>query len=217
MRNGVPDVVVDEPASAVEDAVAARTLRGRADAYADEVRRLIDSTYAVMRRAGSLDPRVSDIVTEAGLSNQAFYRHFRGKDELLLAVLDDGQRRLVASLGARMARAEPGAARVRAWIEGVLEQARHREAAANTRPFASNTMRLADQFPEEVARSRDQLLVPLRAEVAAAGGDPDRDAPVIYQLAMGRMQDALVRRERPTRDEVDHLVEFALRGLGARH
>jgi hypothetical protein len=32
---------------------------------------------------------------------------------------------------------------------------------------------------------------------------------------MGRMQDAVVRRERPSRDEVAHLVEFALHGIGA--
>src|ERR1035437_6975076 len=102
-----------------ERSVAERTLRDRAQAYADEVRRLIDATYAVMRRTDSLDPRVHDIVREAGLSNQAFYRHFRGKDELLLAVLDDGQARLVATLERRMARAEPGAGQVRAWIEGI--------------------------------------------------------------------------------------------------
>ena len=196
----------------MERTVAARTLQRRADAYAGEVRRFLDAAYAVMRRTGGLDPRVSDIVTESGLSNQAFYRHFRGKDELLLAVLDDGQRRLVSYLEARMARAEPGAPRVRAWVEGVLEQARNPAAAENTRPFVSNTVRVADRFAAEHARSREVLVVPLRTAVIEAGGDP-RDADAIYQLAMGRMQDALVRHERPTVDEVDHLVEFALRGL----
>ncbi|HEV2309163.1 MAG TPA: TetR/AcrR family transcriptional regulator, partial [Acidimicrobiia bacterium] len=55
----------------VERAVAARTLEDRAAAYADEVRRLLEAAYTVMRRTGSLDPRVSDIVATAGLSNQA--------------------------------------------------------------------------------------------------------------------------------------------------
>jgi AcrR family transcriptional regulator len=202
-------------AGPVERDVAARTLQRRADAYAGEVRRFLDAAYAVMRRTGGLDPRVSDIVAEAGLSNQAFYRHFRGKDELMLAVLDDGQRRLVSYLEARMARVDPGAAQVRAWIEGVLEQARNATAAENTRPFVSNAARVADRFPEEHARSREQLVVPLREAVAAAGGDPQHDADAIYQLAMGRMQDALLRRERPPADEVEHLVVFALRGLAA--
>ena len=209
MRNAIPD-------APVEHAVAARTLTARSEAYAEEVRRLVDATYAVMRRNGDLDPRVADIVAESGLSNQAFYRHFKGKDELLLAVLDDGQRRLVSYLEARMARAEPGAPRVRAWIEGVLEQARNRDAAANTRPFAVNSARLADRFPEESAASREHVIAPLRAAVADAGGDPERDPDAIYHLAMGRASDAIARGEQPSRDEVTHLMEFALRGLDGR-
>jgi AcrR family transcriptional regulator len=192
--------------------VASRTLEGRAAAYADEVRRLVDATYVVMRRRGTLDPRVSDIVREAGLSNQAFYRHFRGKDELLLAVLDDGQRRLESYLVARMARVPSGREQVRAWVEGVLEQARNAEAAENTRPFASNAVRLADRFPAEHTASRHRLLDPLRTAVLEAGGDAG-DADAIYHLAMGRMQDAVVRREQPSTAEVEHLVTFALRGI----
>ena len=192
--------------------VASRTLEGRAAAYADEVRRLVDATYVVMRRRGTLDPRVSDIVREAGLSNQVFYRHFRGKDELLLAVLDDGQRRLESYLVARMARVPSGREQVRAWVEGVLEQARNAEAAENTRPFASNAVRLADRFPAEHTASRHRLLDPLRTAVLEAGGDAG-DADAIYHLAMGRMQDAVVRREQPSTAEVEHLVTFALRGI----
>jgi AcrR family transcriptional regulator len=155
---------------------------------------------------------VSDIVREAGLSNQAFYRHFRGKDELLLAVLDDGQRRLESYLVARMARVPSGREQVRAWVEGVLEQARNAEAAENTRPFASNAVRLADRFPAEHTASRHRLLDPLRTAVLEAGGDAG-DADAIYHLAMGRMQDAVVRREQPSTAEVEHLVTFALRGI----
>jgi len=202
--------VLDEAEGAPEHLVASRTLQGRADAYASEVRRLLDAAYVVMRRTGDLDPRVGDIVAEAGLSNQAFYRHFRSKDELLLTVLEDGQRRLLATLDARMARVDPGAPRVRAWVHGVMEQARHQEAAANTRPFALTGLRLADQFPTEWARSRDVLLAPLRAAIGDAGGDPALDAPAVYHLAMGSMQEALARRERPSDADVEHLAAAAV-------
>lgn len=211
-QNSVPEVQNVVP---IERAVAARTLRGRSETYAEEVRSLLDATYAVMRRTGDLDPRVADIVAKSGLSNQAFYRHFRSKDELLLAVLDDGQRRLVSYLDARLARAQPGAPRVRAWIEGVLEQARNPDAAANTKPFIANSARLADRFPSESAGSREQVIAPLRVAVAEAGGDGQHDADAIYHLAMGRTGDAIARADLPSADEVDHLVEFALRGLGA--
>jgi AcrR family transcriptional regulator len=207
MQNAVP---ADAP---VAERVASRTLAGRSEAYAEEVRRLIDAAYAVVRRTGTLEPRVSDIVRQAGLSNQAFYRHFSGKDELLVAILDDGQRRLVTYLEHRMARGATGAARVRAWIEGVMEQARNAAAADNTRPFAINSARLADRFPEEVARSRELLVRPLRDAVAEAGGDPQRDADAVYHLVIGCMNDALVARRRPSKEDVEHLDQFVLGGL----
>ena len=207
MQNVVPALADEGP---LEEAVAARTLRDRSGAYATEIRRLLDATYAVMRRTGDDDPRVSDIVGEAGLSNQAFYRHFRGKDELLVAVLADGQRRLVTTLTAHMEQVPPGAARVRAWVEVVLAQAQHQGAAANTRPFAINGLRLADRFPAEWSASRDELLVPLRVALAEAGGDPD-DAPLVYYLAMGTMQDALVRHETPSPDDVARVVHAAMK------
>jgi AcrR family transcriptional regulator len=199
----------------IERSVAERTLRDRAQVYADEVRRLIDATYAVMRRTDSLDPRVHDIVREAGLSNQTFYRHFRGKDELLLAVLDDGQARLVATVERRMARAEPDAGQVRAWIEGVYEQARNPNAAANTRPFLVNGARLAGRYPDATATQRERVVAPLREAVSTLGGDPVRDADAIYHVTMGRTQDAIARRVIPARDDVDHTVAFALRAIGA--
>jgi AcrR family transcriptional regulator len=213
MQNPVPTSAARDADEPVAHRVASRTLAGRTEAYADEVRRLVAAGYAVMRHSGTLDPRVTDIVREAGLSNQAFYRHFRGKDELLVAILDDGQRRLLEYLERRMAGAEPGAARVRAWVAGVMEQARNPAAADNTRPFAINNARLGDRFPDEVARSRELLVAPLRDAVADAGGDPQRDADVIYHLTIGCMNDALVARRRPTKGDVEHLEQFVLGGL----
>lgn len=211
MQNAV--LAGDPNPAPVAEALAERALDARRTAYADEVRRLIDAAYAVMRSTGDIEPRVADVVKTSGLSNQAFYRHFRSKDELLLAVLTDGRRRLLATLTARMARVEPGAPRVAAWVEGVLAQARNAAAAANTRPFAVHGARIADRYPDEWLASRDALLAPLRVEVAAAGGDPERDPEWCYHLAFGAMETALVRRTVPTRADGDRLVAFVLRGI----
>jgi AcrR family transcriptional regulator len=207
----VRNVILDRPN--LVDSLAERAVGERRDRYADEVRRLVDAAYEVMRAAGDLDPRVADVVRTAGLSNQAFYRHFASKDALLLAVLTDGQERLLATLTTRMERVGPGAPAVAAWIEGVMAQARNREAAENTRPFAVHGRRLADRFPDEWARSRAALVAPLRAALAEAGADPDR-APDISHLAMGHMEDALTLRHRPTATEVDAIVDFAMKGAG---
>jgi AcrR family transcriptional regulator len=188
--------------------LADRSLADRHETYAAEIRTLLDAALTVMRREETIDPRVSDIVRTAGLSNQAFYRHFRGKDELLVALLDDGRQRLVATIERRMARASEPADRVRAWIEVVLAQARDPEAAAATRPFSINGDRLAVEFPDETLRSRDRLVEPLREIVG------DAASLATYHLTMGTVHDALVHRHTPTRAEVDRVVAFALRGCG---
>ena len=213
MQNAVPDLVTAP--TGVEHELAGKAVADRLESYAGEVRRLLDAAYAVMARTGDIEPRVGDIVKAAGLSNQAFYRHFAGKDALLVAVLDEGQRRLVETLERRMRKVEPGAPRVRAWIEGVLEQARNPDAADNTRPFAINGVRLSDRFPAETAASFERLLAPLRAAIVDAGGDPVRDTAAVRELAMGTMHRFLVERRTPSHDDVEHVVQFALAGLSA--
>ena len=219
MQNAVPEIVPTGAEGAgdsdrpVAERVASRTLAVRSEAYADEVRRLVEAGYAIMRRTGTLEPRVIDIVCAAGLSNQAFYRHFLSKNELLVAILDDGRRQLVTYLEHRMAGATTAEGRVRAWVQGVMEQARNSAAAENTRPFAINSARLADQFPEEVARSRELVIRPLRAAVAEAGGDPQRDGDAVYHLVIGCMNDALIARRPPAGDDIEHLERFVLGGL----
>jgi AcrR family transcriptional regulator len=159
--------------------LADRSLAARHETYAAEIRTLLDAALTVMRSEDTIEPRVSDIVRTAGLSNQAFYRHFKGKDELLVALLDDGRQRLLATIERRMDRADNDAAKVRAWIEVVLAQARDPEAAAATRPFAINGDRLAVQFPDETRRWRARRGVPR----GARGGGPPGDAG--YDVAMG--------------------------------
>jgi AcrR family transcriptional regulator len=201
VQNAVPAKIIP-----IEAAIADEALRERRSAYVAEVRALIDAAFAVMARTGDIDPPVRDIVREAGLSNQAFYRHFRGKDELLVALLDDGRQRLLATIERRMSRVDGPAAKVRAWIDAVLAQARDPEAAAATRPFAVNGDRLAVRFPAETQASRDRLVDPLRPIVG------DAAALAIYHVAMGTVHDALIARRTPSRADAEAIVEFSLRG-----
>ncbi len=196
----------------VEAALADRTLAVRRDAYAAEVRRLIDAAFSVMRESGDIDPPVRDIVKTAGLSNQAFYRHFASKDALLLAVLADGHRQLVEYLEGRVASTREPKEQLRRWIEGVMAQARDPRAADATRPFALNGARLADRFPDDLAASRTQLVDTLSPCVRALGGT-HQDASFVCDLVLARMNDAIAHRRRPHPQEVQRLVGFCLAGV----
>ena len=208
MKNAVLDGSI--ALAAVERSLAERHARTR-----DEVARLIEAGISVMRSSRTVEPRVHDIIRTAGLSNQAFYRHFRSKDELLLAILDHGLRELVAHLTTRMSTATSDAERVTSWIEGMLDQARNRVAADATRAFVLDSFRLTARFPDETRRSFDVLITPLRDTLSSPGRrDAEADATAIHHLTRGLLETHLARGTEPTEGEVAHVVGFALRGVG---
>ena len=197
-----------------------RTVAERMAELAGSMQRVVEATYELVERTGTVDPPMRQILARTGLSTQAFYRLFRSKDELMLVLLDDGRRRLVAHLERRMARAGSPEARVRAWVEGVMAQAADPRAASRTRPFVASEDRIAEAFPEEHAASVDQLVDLLVAPLAElAGGRRTAvvrgDAEAVYRLTLATLRDHLLSRQRPAPATVEHLVGFCLRGVGA--
>ena len=188
------------------------------EAAARERRALMQAAIDVMCEHPDRSPRVSDIVARADLSNTAFYRHFRSKDDLVLAILDDGRRTLLGYLDHLMAGAPTAEDRVRRWIEGMMAQAVDPDAAAATRAVHVNAARIdggvGDKGRRAEAELRELLEDALR-EVASA--DPARDAYVIWQAVVGSMTDFLVREVGPSPDDVRHLARFCVDGIGASH
>jgi AcrR family transcriptional regulator len=182
------------------------------------MRRVVDVTFRLIERTGSLDPSMREILREAGLSTQAFYRYFSSKDELMLALLDEGRRRLVDALQRRMSRGTSPADQVRAWIEGVLTQAINADAASRTRPWVLSEQRLAELFPREQEASVERLVGLLRQPIGGlqgTGADPDRvsaAATMVYRLVFATLRSHLAARTKPDAKESEALVAFCLLG-----
>lgn len=204
-----------------------RTLASRHAAYTDEVNRLIAASLTVMRRTGDFDPKVGDILAEAGLSNQAFYRHFQSKEELLLALLDSGIRQLESYLAKRMAAQTDPIGKVRAWVRGFAAQAIRPTAAAATRPFLIPSARLQERFPSEIRAAEQHFLGPLAAvlEEARAAGlvrpdlDPVTDSIFVYDLVKGWLQRQLQEKHLPPESDIalsaGRLEHFVVQAIGA--
>jgi AcrR family transcriptional regulator len=213
-------VSAGDSAGALVARAVARSTSGRVAAATQEVEQLVEATYRIVSRDGTVDPRVRDILLESGLSTQAFYRHFQSKDELLLVLLDDGRRRLAEYLTHRIGKARTPPARLRAWIDGMLAQAADPEAAARTRPFLVGLPRLRERFPAEHDES-ESVLVGLLTTVIEGGvtggsmasAEPAKDAQVIYRATVGVMESHLVARTSPSKPETVHLAQFAIRAL----
>jgi AcrR family transcriptional regulator len=161
-----------------------------------------------------------EILAETGLSTQAFYRYFASKDELMLALLDEGRRRLVESLQRRMSRSSDPSGQIRAWIEGVVAQAGNGAVAARTRPWVLSEQRLAELFPQEQHTSVELLLGLLAEPIARLQGTKPRQeldvtsaASMVYQLSFAILRSHLVAGTKPDARATDALVVFCLRGV----
>ena len=82
---------------------------------------LLDASVKVIRRKGYQGATVEEVLAEAGVSSRAFYRHFGGKDELLLALLRNDAEAFAASLQDRVAAAADPIEAIEEWIDGYLD------------------------------------------------------------------------------------------------
>ncbi|AHH19034.1 putative transcriptional regulator, TetR family [Nocardia nova SH22a] len=195
--------------------IAQRALAQRGAAYAEEVRRLLDAGLAVMRRCGtSARPRVADIVAAAGLSNDAFYRHFATKDALVAALLEDGTSRLLGYLGHRMGRTATPEDAVREWVAGVLSQGVG-EVAATTRAVMWNAGGLAQGLVTGPPEANARLAQPLRAPFTELGcAEPESAATLTAHAVIGHLAESLWQQVEPDAADIERVTAFCLRVAG---
>lgn len=194
--------------------IARQTLAKRGAEYASEIRRLLDAAIDVMRRCGTTSrPRVSDIVAAAGLSNEAFYRHFKSKDTLVTALLEDGAERLGSYLEHQMAKRPDPEGQVRNWVAGVLSQA-DEEIAATTLAVLWNGGSVGDGLASGRHFASAPLAALLEEPFAALGSDDPRlDASLAAHATLGRLADHLWQHTTPDSEEIDVITVFCLRAV----
>jgi AcrR family transcriptional regulator len=188
---------------------------------AEELARILDAAEAVLARGGYHGLRVDDVLDAAGLSTRAFYRHFKGKSELFVALMDREMAGANERLQGRLRRAGGPEDQVRAWVSATVALAYDPRLAARTRLFFVGNETLATEFPVELERCVRMLLEPLEAAIAAgvdAGvfhtHDPEADAVAIHHLCTGLMSDRLMGTGSMTRERAVALAErFALAAL----
>jgi AcrR family transcriptional regulator len=205
MKNSILDSENDVAAR-----IAQRTLAKREAGYASEVRRLLDAALEVMRQGGlAARPRVADIVAAAGLSNDAFYRHFPSKDALVAALLEDGAQRLARYVAHQMSKEPSPVGQVRRWVEGVLSQTRE-EIAATTLAVLWNGGSIGESVGRHSASA--PLAALLRDPFARLGSaDPALDASLAAHAVVGKISDYLWQRTTPAPADIDHITTFCLR------
>ncbi|MCX4766607.1 TetR/AcrR family transcriptional regulator [Streptomyces sp. NBC_01275] len=178
----------------------------------------MDAGLALMAEGGGRRPRVADIVAAAGLSNDAFYRCFGGKDALVEAIVARGARAVVGYVRHRIARAagEGPEAQLRAGLAAVVRQASDAELALQTRAVLANATGAAPHAGHVNVALVDALAALFAQPAAELGaGDPLRAARTAAGAVVAALQYWLFTEEVPGAAEVEHLVGFLLAGVRA--
>ena len=143
-------------------------------------------------------PRVADIVAAAGLSNEAFYRHFRSKDALVTAIFEDGGEHLRSYLAHQLAKEATPEAQVRRWVDGVLAQASG-DIATTTLAVLWNGGSVGGGLAAGRHFANAPLASLLHEPFAALGSDaPEFDAALATHATLGKLSDCLWQGHEPT-------------------
>ena len=193
-------------------AAVERALDDRQREATEEVERILAAAVRVMERVAPEPPRVSDIVAEAGSSNKAFYRYFAGKEDLILAVMERGVAMVVSYLEHQMAKEHTPRGKIARWIEGALAQVADPHLLSMSRAAAGQMSTGANVDQEIMGPMRELLTEPI---TALGSKDVRRDTDAVFYCTATVMRRHLDSADRPGRGDIDHLVRFCLRGLGA--
>ncbi|HEY7070482.1 MAG TPA: TetR/AcrR family transcriptional regulator [Acidimicrobiales bacterium] len=179
-------------------------------AILDAARRLVDDKGEAFT--------TQDLVKEAGVALQTFYRHFEGKDQLLLAVIGDLTAQHCEALEARAASLGRPDERLRFYIVETLDSLVAAPGSSASRFMTSQHWRLYQSHPDEVVAANQPFADLVRRELEAgqaagvfAPRDPETDAWLITKLVMAVFHHySFLPEEDASRSIVDATLEFCL-------
>jgi AcrR family transcriptional regulator len=198
--------------------------RSRAE---ERVQRFLDAAFALIDEKETTDFTIQEVIDRSGQSLRAFYQHFNGKDELLLALFEETVReaaddihRAVDAETKPLERLHVFVLSLHGWCDPYERQ--RKRGSHNRLPIMDFMLRLAADHPDRVKAAVapvSSLLLELLDDAVAAKAigvsDTRHAAALIQQTVMSSwMADRLVSnpRARPTAEET---WAFCLHGLSA--
>lgn len=170
------------PASVTTASVT--VLRARPDVLIDAARDLANET-------GDAAFTVAQLTTRAGCSLKTFYRCFRSKDDLLIALLATESRTGADMLAERLGdRSGPGA--LGAFTAELFAMLRRPGAAGYAGVLAREHLRLSEHHDTDLREALAPLLGLLAARIGTATAD--LDAEIVFGVLLGGIRDVVFGR-----------------------
>jgi AcrR family transcriptional regulator len=197
-----------------------RSLAGTRARSVERLSQFVAAARGLAEETGSSSFTVQQVVARSGQSLKSFYRYFEGKDDVLLALLEEDIAVGALFLRDLVDRFDDPVDRVREWLVGLFELM-----AAGDQGYVMllvrEHQRLSESRPDQMRVAVAPFLALLSDDLRRAAdagairlGDPERDAQLIFQLALGAIRDLVSGDdERPVDDVVTYLWHFVCRGL----
>ena len=196
-----------------------RSLRSARGLLIERSHRIVAAARELANEAGNASFTVAQVARRAGLSIKSVYRCFDGKDEVLLALLEEESRAGAALLAERIDQQTDPVARVRAFVDGIFELLTHPAAEGYAGVLVTEHHRLFDERPDDLRLALSPLVDLLAREVAnaeAAGridpGDAARAAASLFDLVLVALH-RVVRGEGDAMETAGWVWRFGFGGL----
>ncbi len=175
--------------------------------------RLVQAARDLANEMGSAAFTVAQVTAHAELSLKSFYRCFRGKDELLLALLAADSR-----LGADVLRSRigdrTGADGLHAYVTELFDMLSLPGAMGYAGVLVREYLRLNEHYGEEQLAALAPLLDLLASHIESE--HPKRDALTMFSVLLGGMHEVVLRQRSDSREMAEYLYNFCAHGVQGR-
>ncbi|OCB24389.1 TetR family transcriptional regulator [Mycobacterium malmoense] len=188
-----------------------------------ERQHIIDAAYRCLDRNSESSASITEILDEAGLGTRAFYRNFSTKHDLLLEMFRRDREAVQAQLREVVARAQTPVEALRSWMLHMFELVSNPRRRKRVAIFYSEELRRTPGYAREleIITAADQASIAAilhrgKAEGIFTACTPEADARSIRAAFEAALLDRFYQKSTAgAAEEVEHLLGFVLRGLGA--
>ena len=160
----------------------------------DTRQQILDAAIEVFSQKGYHDTRVDEIVETSGKSKGAVYFHFKSKQDIFLALIDEFANLLAVGLAEAIQEETGGVARVNAALISCLETFSDYRHLAKI--FLVQAVGLGEAFEQKRMEIHDRftMAIQLQLEMAVAENDiPPLDTEVAALAWMGSINETVIR------------------------
>jgi TetR/AcrR family transcriptional regulator len=201
------------------DRALARSLEPALARSTDRLERLVVAARSLAGETGSAAFTVAQVAARAGVSLKVFYRYFAGKDDLLVALLEEDSRVGAALLRDAAAACVDPVERLRTAVTGVLQFLTVEGALGYAGVLIREHRRLSESRPDALHLALAPIIDVLEDAIqravdagVARTPDPRRSARTLFALVLDAIHEVVLGRAQPL-DEADFLWQICWSGV----